>query len=171
MNESTDRVLSLLRQLDAARKPGERPQLAEAFMVATYTLGMAVERGEVAREEVHALAAAAEPLLPRVTGALEIVAGSLEDRFMLTFEPGDWEDLSRLRSAFVFLLDLFPGKADWVQTHVRPDAYDDLIRRRSHDFGYLRPSEIPPGTPKSHWWWWAPLEPDEEDTSGSSKPS
>lgn len=139
-------------------------------MATAYALGMAVERGEVTREEVQALAVAAEPLLPRVTGALEVVAGSLEDRFMLSFEPGDWEDLSRLRSALEFLLDLFPGEAEWVRTHVRPDAYDELIRRRSHDFGYLQPSEIPTGTPRSHWWWWAPLEPGEEDTSGTSRP-
>jgi hypothetical protein len=159
VSEICDRVLSLLRRLDAAGESKERAQLAEAFLVAVYALGMAVERGEVSSDEVRVLAAAAYPLLPRVNGALEVVTGDIEDRFMLSFEPGDWEDLSRLRSALQFLLDLFPDEAGWIQTHVRPDAYDDLIRRRSHDYGYLRPSEIPPGTPTSHWWWWAPEDP------------
>ena len=168
MSELSDRVLLLLRRLDAAREPEERLLLAEALMAAVYALGVAVERREVAPEEVRALAKAAEPLLPRVTGALEIVAGSIEDRFMLSFEPGDWEDLCRLRSALEFLLQLFPEDAGSVRADVRPGAYDDLIRRRSHDFGYLRPSEIPPGIPTSHWWWWAPLDPGEEDASGSS---
>jgi hypothetical protein len=170
MSEPVDRVLTLLRRLDAAREPNERAELAEKSMVAVFALGMAVLSQEVSEDEVRALAAAGEPLLIRVTGALEIVAGSIEDRFMLTWDQDGWEDLSRLRSALEFLLELFPGQADWVRSHVRPNAYDDLIRRRSHDFGYLRPSEIPPGIPTSHWWWWAPLEPNEEPDSGASRP-
>jgi len=170
MSEPVDRVLSLLQRLDAAREPNERAQLAEALMAAVFALGVAVHSGKVSWDEVRALAAAGEPLLIRVTGALELVAGSIEDRFLLSWEPGGWEDLSRLRSALEFLLELFPGEADWVRTHVRPNAYDDLIQLHSHDFGYLRPFEIPPGIPTSHWWWWAPLEPDEDRASGPSRP-
>jgi hypothetical protein len=170
VSELPDRVLMLLRRLDEAREPEERLQLAESLVTVVYALGLAVERKEVAPDEVRTLAAAVEPLLFRVTGALEIVANSIEDRFMLSFEPGSWEELCRVRSGLEFLLALFPEEAEWVRTHVRPDAYDDLIRRRSHDFGYLPPSEIPQGIPASHWWWWAPLEPGEEDGSGSSTP-
>jgi hypothetical protein len=159
MSQATDRVLSLLRQLDAARQPEERGQLAEALMAAVFALGLAFHRGEVNRDDLRALAAAGEPLLIRVTAAIAIVAGSIEDQFMLSWEPGGWEDLSRTRSALEFLLELFPGEADWVREQVKPDAYDGLIRRRSHDFGYLRPSEIPEGVPAAHWWWWAPEEP------------
>ena len=160
MSEAADRVLSLLRRLDAAREPDERTRLAEELLAAVYAFGLALQRGEESPETARALAAAGEPLLVSVTGPIEISAGSIEDMFMLSWDAGDsWEDVARKRSALEFLLELFPGEADWVRRQVEPDRYDDLIRRRSHDFGYLRPDEIPAGLPPSHWWWWAPNEP------------
>jgi hypothetical protein len=161
VSASPDSVLSLLQRLDAVLEPKARQQLAEALVDNVYSLGIAIERGAVAREELLGLAAAAEPVLPRVSVDLQGVVDDIELRFMLSFEPGDWESLLQLRSGLEFLLEVFPARAEWVMTHVRPDAHDELIRRRSHDFGYLRPSEIPPGIPLSHWWWWAPIEPGE----------
>ncbi len=157
MSGAAEHVLSLLRRLDAARDAGERERLAEALMAAVYGFGLALHRGE---ESARELAAAAEPLVQRATGPLGLFAGSIEERFVLAWEPNGWEEIAWRRSALAFLLELFPDEADWLRDQIGPDAYDDVIRRRSHDFGHLRPSEIPPGMPRSHWWWWAPDEPE-----------
>ena len=147
-------------------EPKARQQLAENLIVNVYALGLAAERGAVPREDISALSRAADALLPRVAADLEGLADDIELRFMRSCEPGDWLDLLQLRSGLEFLFEVFPGRAEWVRSHVHPGAHDDQIRRRSHDYGYLQTTEIPPGMPQSHWWWWAPLEPGEDYPPG-----
>ena len=39
------------------------------------------------------------------------------------------------------------------------ETVDDLLRQKGDHEGGLRPEQIPPGTPTSHWWWWYPAPP------------
>jgi hypothetical protein len=160
-----DEIRDLLRRLDGASDPTERERLVSALMHAVYRLGRDNEWRTAAREASAVLA----PAVRRISGGLGHFAGSIETSFVLGVD--EWEDIAWRRSALEFLLALLPvDDAEWLRGQVEPDAYDNLIRRYSHDFGYLRSSKIPPGIPTSHWWWWAPLEPGEELTSGPSKP-
>jgi hypothetical protein len=159
VTNAVNEVRSLLGRLDDATEPGERDRLAEALMRALYRLGIALHRGDEPPESAQEVAAAFEPVLRHVAGALAFVTGSIEDVFIVGLD--DWADVAWRRSAIEFLLEILdPDDAAWLRAQLEPDAYDGMIRRYSEDLGYYPPSKIPAGVPTSHWWWWAPTEPE-----------
>lgn len=154
MSEAVEEIRDLLRRLDGTVDPAERERLVSALMYAVYCLG----RDEPS--SAHEVFPILVPALRRIAGGLGHFAGSIETSFVLGVD--EWTDIAWRRSALEFLFRLLPAEdGDWLRREIEPNAYDDLIRRYSHDLGYLRATEIPPGIPKSHWWWWAPREPDE----------
>jgi hypothetical protein len=163
VTDAAEHLLELLRRLDAASDPGERERLGDEVMLAVYHFGRALETGEETDASARELAAASAPLVHRVTGPLGLFARRIPERFSYGWQPEEWEDVCRARSALEFLLELYgPGEtADWLRSQIEPDADDDLLRTRCPEEGLVPPAEVPPGIPRSHWWWWCPALPED----------
>ncbi len=100
---------------------------------------------------------------PELAAAKFAIAGCVDrlDRLLTTTFYGDeWQWACEQRSRLEALRTLWPGTLDEVGLFFFDvEVVDDLLRQKGEFEGHLRPDQIPPGTPTSHWWWWYPAAP------------
>lgn len=69
----------------------------------------------------------------------------------------EWLRVCRDWSSAQFMRDLYGEKLDRPFHYFsEDDDYLDDLRAQGEKHGPVRPEEIPPGIPASHWWWWYP---------------
>jgi hypothetical protein len=102
----------------------------------------------------------AAPYVDAARSALVEYMLSLDELLTTTFYGDEWiaacERRSRLQAACSLWAEELGGPG---APHLDCETVDDLLRQKGDHEGGLRPEQIPPGTPTSHWWWWYPAPP------------
>jgi hypothetical protein len=155
-----ERLRETLARLEQSPKPvGQRKHETDAFLYNIFDLGRALNLKAEAREspDVREFLNASATILPEFTGEFELYMGATEDRLIGAWEGGEWELVCRRRSSLEFLVELYRNTDYEEYLHRFGCAdLDERLRQRGLEEGYLDPSRIPEGIPRSHWWYWYP---------------
>lgn len=151
-----DDVRLELHQLDARPETARVSPLVENLLHSVYRLGTALEQ-DAALRDPDALAALVRELQPTIGRNLVFVESYPQDvivQFERVWEGGERAQVSRLRSALAFFVDLIHGtpiEAELAGLGAEIEDLDDHIRRWGEREGGLDVTD--PGIPHSHWWW------------------
>lgn len=160
MSQPTDRSGSAVVDALAALRSATGQDDAAALALKPFLdVADAIVRGDPAYDRDGFIEAAA----PHLDAAKFAIAGCVDrlDRLLTTTFYGDeWQWACEQRSRLEALRTLWPGPLDEVGLFFFDvEGVDDLLRQKGRHEGGLRPDQIPPGTPTSHWWWWYPAPP------------
>lgn len=151
-----DDVRRQLHALDARPPDARVSPLVESFLLAVYRLGTALELDPVLRDPdaIAALVRDLEPGLRRNLVFIESYPQDVIAHFQGVWEGGERAQVSRLRSALAFFVDLIHGApiaAELSGLASELDDLDDHIRRWGDREGGLEVTD--PGVPRAHSWW------------------
>lgn len=111
----------------------------------------------------HYLDESANLFYGTITADIHMYVNSIERIAGSILEPGEWEKLFWLISAFEAFKELYQGTVfeqylvDRVEIDEDTEERMELLSQRE---GPVSKDDIPKGIPSSHWWWWG--EPPEE---------
>lgn len=145
-----------LRLLNARSAEHRVRVLVENFMLAIYHLGTAIEQDPSLRDtpELAAFVQELQPALRRSIVDLVSYPQAVISQFQRVWEGGEWEQLSRLRSAIQFFVELMrdtPISEELSELDTELDDLDEHVRKWGKREGGLDTTD--PGIPRSHWWW------------------
>jgi hypothetical protein len=74
------------------------------------------------------------------------------------FYDDEWRRLCERRTKIEFVRTLYRDlvDVDWDESFMDVFELDRVLRHKGDEEAFLKPDQIPPGTPSSHWWWWYP---------------
>ena len=156
MDATGTQVVDALAALRLAAGTSDDPdvELAPFLVVAA-----ALARGEPGFDR-EAMVAAAAPLMADIKPALTAYGDRLERLLLSTFHGHEWVAACERRTRLEAVCTLWADQLVGLEPlSVDRESLDDLLRQKGESEGYLRPDQIPPGTPTSHWWWWYPAPP------------
>jgi hypothetical protein len=153
---NADQATACAEAMSALRAAPRQPvpdQALEPFLGYAWAL----VRGALRDDEFVGNAA---PYVDAARSALVEYMLSLDELLTTTFYGDEWiaacERRSRLQAACSLWAEELGGPG---APHLDCETVDDLLRQKGDHEGGLRPEQIPPGTPTSHWWWWYPAPP------------
>lgn len=151
-----DDVRLELHKLDARPEAARVSPLVENLLLAVYRLGTALEQ-DAAMRDPDALAVLVRELEPTIRRNLVFVESYPQDvvaQFQRVWEGGERAQVSRLRSALAFFVDLIHGtpiEGELTGLGAEIDDLDEHIRGWGQREGGLDVTD--PGVPHAHWWW------------------
>jgi hypothetical protein len=152
-------VFSAHEALTALRNAAAKDMSAATDLWPFLTVAVAIVRGDATYDRVAFVTAAA----PHIAPAELAIAGCvdrLESLLVSTFYSDEWLSACERRSQLEALRTFWPQALEQMGLlFFDCEGVDDLLRRKGDHEGGLRPEQIPPGTPTSHWWWWYPASP------------
>ncbi|WP_017660508.1 hypothetical protein [Baaleninema simplex] len=135
----------------------------KAFMFNIFKLGQSMTLGIIDPED-----APIKQLLSEINDQLPLIELSIDFFLDRATDPSqyDWQIYSQYEqvkyacwavSALHFLNELFPNpgneKLYWEPIDIEEVEKD--VAFWLNRVGSVRPNDIPPGIPSSHWWWWS----------------
>jgi hypothetical protein len=156
MDQTGSQIVDALAALRHAGSGGDELEFAlEPFLA----VAAAIARREPGFDR-EAMIAAATPHMANIRPALTAYGDRLESLLMSTFYSDEWMSACERRSQLEALRTFWPQALEQMGLlFFDCEGVDDLLRRKGDHEGGLRPEQIPPGTPTSHWWWWYPAPP------------
>ncbi|MBP8807882.1 MAG: hypothetical protein KBG48_14625 [Kofleriaceae bacterium] len=154
----TDHATHVLDAL-AALRTAIAADVPEQELTPFLDVAVAIVRGEPGYDR-EAMVAAAAPLVADNEGGLAAALNALEGLLTSTFYDQEWRWACERRSKLEAVRTLWAEQLGGPGApYLDCEGVDDLLRRKGDHEGGLRPEQIPPGTPTSHWWWWYPATP------------
>lgn len=145
--------------LAALRIAAETDDDADLELGPFFDVATAIVRGAPGFDR-DAMITAAAPLVPEVRAGLTAYGDRLERLLLATFYGDEWAAACERRTRLEAVFSLWAAQLAGLEPmSVDREALDDLLRQKGDHEGGLRPDQIPPGTPTSHWWWWYPAAP------------
>jgi len=121
-----------------------------------------IGRGEmkIEREELNSFLKDTAPLVNDASLPLHQYLFRTENILTNEFYGDEWNKVCSRRSNIEFLREMYHDyfDPDW-NLFLDCENLDDMLRQKGDYEGGLSESQIPAGTPSSHWWWWYPEKP------------
>jgi hypothetical protein len=156
MDQTGSQIVDALAALRHAGSGGDELEFAlEPFLA----VAAAIARREPGFDR-EAMIAAATPHMANIRPALTAYGDRLERLLMSTFYDQEWIAACERRTRLEAVCTLWAEHLVGLEPlSVDRESLDELLRDKGEHEGGLRPEQIPPGTPTSHWWWWYPASP------------